>query len=195
MAAESRNFRSSVLGFDRGDVINYIETISREHREEAEAFHSAAEKLRNERDELKKQLEEYRLADGEVERAQSEARAEIAALKKQLEDIKAANENIAHAKLRVADMELMAYKRAQEIEAEALQNAEKVRVSLAKLIRDTKGKYAAARGEADSIAYKSLQEVTRLRGWFDDFPQLFAEVDAALETIVPPARAQSEKHD
>ncbi|GHV18918.1 hypothetical protein FACS189425_08710 [Clostridia bacterium] len=185
MAGETRNFRSSVLGFDRGDVINYIETLSREHREEAEAFRSAAETLRRERDELKAQIGERAVGEEELERANGE----IAALKKQLEDIKAANENIAHAKLRVADMELMAYKRAQEIETEALQNAEKVRVSLAKLIRDTKGKYAAARGEADSIAYKSLQEVTRLRGWFDDFPQLFSEVDAALESIVATDKA------
>ncbi|MCL2083720.1 MAG: hypothetical protein FWH06_00495 [Oscillospiraceae bacterium] len=212
---DTQSFRSSILGFDRNDVINYIETLTREHQEEIDAFRAAAETLRGERDEARRkiegqesQIEHLREDSGAMERLSREAEAghaaateaaarlvraedalrrsenEMIVLRQQNEELTKQNEEINKAKLKAADMEIMAYKRAQEIEDEALRNAEKARAALNRLIRDAKGKYSVAKGDMEAAAYNAMQQLDSMRGWLDSFPRLFDDIDSELDGVI-----------
>lgn len=214
MANETRSFRSAVLGFDRSDVINYIELMSKERGDEVEAHRRAADVLRRERDEAKEtinqlneQIKQMKSDSVEVARQNeelfakrilctelserlskvnselAEAREQINSQAQTLKRYEEENHIIGVAKTRAADMELMAYKRAEAIEAETMRNTEKARSMLKRLMSDTKGKYAMARSEAETVAYNALKELNKLTEWVSEFPRLFDGVDDKFETM------------
>ncbi len=64
--SEEKSFKSSMMGgFRRQDVINYIEQLVREHREEVDAYRSGADLLRIERDEARQELARVKAAQSE----------------------------------------------------------------------------------------------------------------------------------
>ncbi len=119
------------------------------------------------------------LLDGQLQALQTEN----ADLKSRLLSAQAQADEMTLLKQQTDDLELIAYKRAEEIEAEAMLNAEKVRTMLHRLNRETKGKYAVARGEAEAVAFSVMTELGRIRDWFDVFPRLFDSVDEVLESL------------
>ncbi len=57
--AEGKGFRGAVMGgFNRHEVMRYIESLVREHKEEIDAYRSGAELLRRERDDARRQVAE-----------------------------------------------------------------------------------------------------------------------------------------
>ena len=221
MSGDSKSFRSAVLGFDRNDVVDYIETMAKERRDEVEAHRRAADVLRRERDEARERISAleagFKQADTERENIarQSEEllakrilctelserlgkiNAELIAERKETERLSKAlkvfereHESIDRAKTLAADLEIMAYKRAEAIETEAMRNTEKARSMLKKLVNDTNSKYSLSRNDAESIAYKVLQELNRMTEWFNEFPRLFDIIDERLDSMQAQDRPQ-----
>lgn len=214
MSAETKSFRSAVLGFDRSDVIDYIELMAKERLDEVEAHRRAADVLRRERDEAREKIAalEVQVKDGDNERTitarqneelfakrilctelserLSKVNSELIAERDRNEKLTATvrdyeNEmsSIGRAKGRAADLELMAYKRAEAIESEAMRNTEKARAMMKRLVNDTKSKYSLSRNEAEGVAYNVLQELNRLTVWFSEFPRLFDAIDDRLDSM------------
>ena len=221
MAAGTQNFRSAVLGFDRNDVINYMEAAAREHRDEVEAHRRAAAVLRRERDEardditrLKEQMEHERedsialarqneelfakrilcteLSErlSKVNSELHEARGRIERLDGLVKGYEQEGLIIGRAKTRAAEIEMMAYKRAEAIELETMRGTEKARAALKRLMADTKGKYTMAKSEAEAAAYNVLQELGKLAEWLTGFPRLFDGVDEIFDSMRVHEKAQ-----
>jgi len=104
-------------------------------------------------------------------------------LEESLKEYERENEAVGRAKSRAADLEFMAYKRAEAIEAEAVQNTEKARGLLKRLVADTRSKYTLARNDAEGVAYGVLQELGKLTEWFNEFPRLFDTIDDKLDSM------------
>jgi vacuolar-type H+-ATPase subunit I/STV1 len=207
MASDTKSFRSAVLGFDRSDVIDYIESMAKERRDEVEAHRRAADLLRRERDEalakitaLEEQVVESaqqnqelvakRILCTELSERLSKINGELIAeremnerLSESVKEFEREHESIDRAKSLAAELEIVAYKRAEAIEAEAMRNTEKARSMLKKLIADTNSKYSLSRNEAENMAYSVLQELNKMTAWFSEFPRLFDIIDDRMDTM------------
>jgi hypothetical protein len=112
-----------------------------------------------------------------------ESRKQIEKLDGLVKDFENEGFVIGRAKTRAAEIEMMAYKRAEAVETEALRNTDKARAMLTRLMSDTKGKYTMAKAEAETVAYNVLQELGKLAEWVNEFPRLFDGVDEKFDSI------------
>ena len=133
----STNFKTCVFGgFDREDVINYIEKSAKESQERIEALESENTKLKedNERIELAlrtlhTQAKQYKQdgVDQEILQQQlADAQSMVSELKEQNEMLRqenvslhAAADEYAHLKEHIADIEINAHRRTEEFRTEA----------------------------------------------------------------------------
>lgn len=171
--AVTQNFRSAFNGFNREDVVRYIEYINAKHTEELNQLRSEVEFLQEKlntpdpetaqllteaeaaRDEYKKQLDEVLAAKEEQETAPDTApsadvqtlEAKIASLQKELD----AARNTSITQYRV-EQELEAYRRAERTERIARERAEQV-------YRTTNGVLADATVRVDEAAAR-ISEMT-----------------------------------
>jgi len=214
MASDIKSFRSAVLGFDRNDVIDYIESMAKERRDEVEAHRRAADLLRRERDEAREkvtaletqiqneaqqgqELTAKRILCAELSERLSKVNTELHTeremnekLNETIKEFEREHESIGKAKALAAELELVAYKRAETIETEAMRNTEKARTMLKTLIADTNSKYSLSRNEAENVAYNVLQELNRITTWFNEFPRLFDVIDDSLPSMQPHEKPQ-----
>ena len=158
-------------GFDRGDVINYIEKSAKEAKERIEALENENNELRsnNERIEealraLHAQAKQQRQEEQGQEALQqqlSEAQVHLNELAVELDALRAENEKLreaaddyAHLKEHIADIEINAHRRTEEFRAEAI---EKLRQSVAAQRTWCQGQ----RGQYTQMNEKLLQELRR----------------------------------
>ena len=175
----STNFKTCMFGgFDRGDVINYIEKSAKEAKERIEALETENNELRsnNERIEqalraLHAQAKQQRQEEQGQEALQqqlSEAQVHLNELAVELDALRAENEKLrtesvklreaaddyAHLKEHIADIEINAHRRTEEFRAEAI---EKLRQSVAAQRTWCQGQ----RGQYTQMNEKLLQELRR----------------------------------
>ena len=169
----STNFKTCMFGgFDRGDVINYIEKSAKEAKERIEALENENNELRsnNERIEqalralhaqAKQQLSEAQVHLNELAveidtlRAENEKlRAEAQSLRTESVKLREAADDYAHLKEHIADIEINAHRRTEEFRAEAI---EKLRQSVAAQRTWCQGQ----RGQYTQMNEKLLQELRR----------------------------------
>jgi chromosome segregation ATPase len=217
MASEFKSFRSAVLGFDRSDVIDYIEAMAKERRDEVEAHRRAAELLRRERDEAVAKVAEFesqseetarqsqeltakRILCTELSERLSKVNAELVSeresnekLSESVKSFERELESIEKAKSLAAELEIVAYKRAETIESEAMRNTEKAKNMLKTLIADTNSKYSLSRNEAETAAYNVSQELNKMIAWFSEFPRLFDVINERMDTMQGQERPQQIK--
>ena len=133
----STNFKTCVFGgFDREDVINYIEKSAKESQERIEALESENAKLKedNERielalrtlhtqakqykqEEIDQELLQQQLTD--VQAKVTELTAQNEALRQENESLRAAADEYTHLKEHIADIEISAHRRTEEFRTEA----------------------------------------------------------------------------
>lgn len=85
--ADFSKFRSSIGGFHRGDVVDYIESISVEHSKEMRRMQDAGEKMEAEKSALQAELEQTKAALKTAEEELAQLREEDASLQQQVESL------------------------------------------------------------------------------------------------------------
>ena len=179
MNPAENSFRTAVVGgFNRQDVLNYIESSARESKErvaalqkEAEEAKQAGEAARREADAakgredvLKRDLERLQKAEAEksasLESAQSDleqVRRELAELREALGALKdkaarweSGAKAYAELKDRTATIELEAHQRARAIESQAEEKAKKVRTAAEQILYKVQAGYGRLRGDVDA---------------------------------------------
>ncbi len=221
-----KSFRNSVLGgFNRQDVMLYIEKTAREFKEEGDTLRQQIDLMRSQRDEFKlkndeiktenadlqTRLNEYetvagndksRLAQLEAqletgktenrrlsdlydrsEQSLKSAHSELAALKERLMELENARSEFENTRKRIADIELDAYKRAEEIEKEAVRNSLAVRDTIKDVACKAIGKYGQVRTESESTAANVIRELECMRAWLLSFGNLFDGLDTVFERL------------
>ena len=155
--AESRTFRSALNGFNREDVVRYIESLNAQHTTLVNQLKSEKQSLSDELAALKAVPAEETVsaaAYGELVKERDALRAELEALR--AEAATAARQNI-------ADEELAAYRRAEQTERAAKERAQQMYRQATATLADATTKVDASSALLDSIAQRVTLELSELQ--------------------------------
>ena len=193
-------FRSSLNGFNRQDVTAYIEKSQREAAERMAELEAQLDQLRKNENELRSALEtctqerdalSEQLAD--LEKEHDKTKIEMTA---QLQDMQNEVTNARKEKESVAQLELEARKRAEELLAETRAQAEEL---LAQARSQAQALLTAANEQAENTIDASYQRAEQIRADMEkQAKRTGAEVDeliSSVETIVSHVTAELRKMD
>ena len=175
-----QNFRSSFNGFNREDVVRYLEYINARH-------HSQMDQLSGELEYMRQQLEQYQsspMADAEIEALQTQCaslqaqledslsirralEARCNGLERELEEAIAAKKHAeeAHSATRChVEQELEAYRRAERMERLARERAELVYNRTNGILSDATSQVDGVADQIGALADTVMQQLEQLRG-------------------------------
>ena len=160
------NFRTSIGGFHRGDVVNFIEETSIAHEKTVRKLKEDSSKLQQqlaaalaERDALAAQLEQAQLA---LE-AQDVPKQECGEQIQSSQPVSCEASRTAE----LDELELAAYRRAEAAERSAQQRANRLFRQVNHLVQDAAGKFAAPAPDSPNWAdsCKTASSSSRPRSW------------------------------
>ena len=175
--ATQMNFRSAFNGFNREDVVHYIEFLNGKHATDLNQLNAELEYLRTKQPELP-----IPQSDGIVEQQAARIRElfdRCAALEQELETVKAENahlaaqaqQNIIHSR---QEDELEAYRRAERTERYARERAEN-------LCRQANGVLADATAKVDDAAQQFSQMTDLIVAQLSDLQNAVSNSKQALQ--------------
>lgn len=202
------NFRNAVFnGFNREDVMAYITRIAAEHRETSEALEKERdrlfdadaenERLQEENERLSGELDDLRFHLAE-ERAARQALEKAAAERDQLQsrvaDLERQAEEYRRMKEQVAQIELDAHKRAEEIQAQAErqaaellrkteQEAAAIRAQLREKIETVAGEYAELLSDFEVLRTHVSGELRKMDTAVSQLPIAFHRLSSDMESL------------
>lgn len=212
MSATELQFRTAAFGgFQKQDVLSYIESANQTHQEKLD-------QLQRERDELAREKEELAVQAGQA-RNQAEAlareKAELAirleaahkeadGLREQLDQARTEAEETAarltdvqarlaqaepdaaayqHIKDRAAGIELEAHCRAQEVRQQAEEKVRRAHTEVEQWLHKVQAGYDLLRSDMDGAVSRAGQELDKLRQLLDQLSSGFAGQDEHLRRL------------
>ena len=176
--AGPKNFRSAFNGFNREDVVRYLEYLNAKHTAEINQLTSEADYLRSRLETAEPQQEET-IAALEAERDD---------LRAQLEEMTArcaALEAAAAAPDCGPEQELEAYRRAERTERLAKERAELVYHQINGVLADASSKVDSVANEIGGMADQVIGQLTQLQVSVGRSKQALKEAASTLYTIRP----------
>lgn len=195
MAATTDSFRSSLHGFNRMDVVQFIQKTTTEHELELRRL---AEERTRQQEELDRQKEALAAREEESERQKQELeqlRAELAELREQNAALKQAQKPAeqpvtAAPKQRYDEMELTAYRRAEQTERMARERAAASAVRMRSAFEQAEEKLKARRQDITGLSDRFHADYDRLKQALDGVQDVFRE---STERLHAAAELCSEK--
>ena len=175
--ADFSKFRSSLGGFHRGDVANYIESLSREH---AAALKEQSGRIDALRAELQEAEAEKRALRDQLDDALAALEAATAPAEDEAEDEMEPEETPDYPKL-----ELEAYRRAEATERLATQRAQQLKRELVDFLENTTARYQQTGEDIAALAEDLKSGLKRLEENLSELDLLFGETAEHLETLTP----------
>ena len=173
-----QKFRSALNGFNREDVVHYIEFANSRH--EAEVT------------QLKEQLEFYRKELATQSAAAQQAENDrAAALEQKCAALEAENDNLrqqlteATQKQSSVDEELEAYRRAERAERMAKTRVSQMYAQANAAIADTSANLDVAAENLGKVAQETMEKIQALQAAVTGSKQVISDAAAALGTIRP----------
>lgn len=163
MAAQQ--FRIAFRGFDREDVVRFIEQLNNQHNAQVE--------------QLKSQLAAAKSAP-----ANTELQAQLDAA---LEKCARLEAQLAEASVTTTEQELEAYRRAERTERIAQERAQQIRTQTNAVLADATVKAEAASQQITQLAAQTSQQLQAYQDAVTGTQTLFQDVVAALYAIKPEA--------
>lgn len=180
--ATPQNFRTAFNGFNREDVVRYIEYINSRHTTEVNQLKTELEQLRNKQDTVPAASEEL-----EALRAERDALLEkVAQLEEQLTVPSAIPALIPQAPNN-AELELEAYRRAERTERVARERAEQVYHQTNAALADATVKVDAAAAQIGQLSDAVLAQLNQLQTAVSSSKQALQDAAATMYTIRPGA--------
>lgn len=159
MAAQ--NFRSAFYGFNREDVVRYIEYLNNQHK--------------NQLDQLNNQLQAAKAAP-----ANTELQAQLTAALEKCAQLEAQLSGVT-----TTEQELEAYRRAERAERIAQERAQQIRTQANAVLADATVKAEAASQQIAELADQANQQLMAYQAAVTDTQNLFQDVVASLAAIKP----------
>lgn len=207
-------FRNATLGgFNRQDVMDYLEYSAKQHSRELEQVNAQLTEACGEVEQLRQQVtqlrEEARQAkealervttDQQVAQEQSDLvdtlRSENERLRAQASRAQADAEAYAAIKERTASIELEAHRRAQTIVDEAQVQAEQVRKELGLWLERVERDYYDLRAQVGTTVTQASSELERVRQGLDNISLCMQNQHSALDRLMQTAKnAPSEDNE
>ena len=189
--ADFTKFRTSVGGFNRSDVADYIEALCVEQKKALKA-------LEDEKESLTSQLEEAQISLTSKEQETRELRQKL----EETETALAASESALEEALELADAqtaqpkaepqaeqadycakELEAYRRAEAAERLAMERASRLRSRLSGLVDTMSGRYEQTGQEIQALSEDIRTNLQRMQEVLSDLDVIFEESTDAFETL------------
>ena len=195
-------FRSAAFGgFNRQDVINYLERTAQEHTREMTDLRVQLEQVQQEAEQLRGQLAqaqeqeqqvrgelERNTADRESAREQSDLLAqtqeELTRLRGQIARLEPDAAAYAAIKERTAGIELEAHRRAQAIVDEAQAQAEQLRREQAAWLERVERDYYDLRAQVGTTVTQAASELERVRQGLDNITLCMNNQHNALDRLM-----------
>ena len=159
MAAQ--NFRSAFYGFNREDVVRYIEYLNNQHK--------------NQLDQLHNQLQAAKAAP-----VNTELQDQLAAALEKCAQLEAQLTNAA-----TTEQELEAYRRAERTERIAQERAQQIRTQANAVLADATVKAEVASAQIAELAEQANQQLMAYQAAVTDTQNLFQDVVTSLAAIKP----------
>lgn len=186
----AQSFRSALNGFNREDVVHYLEYLNNKHQNEVNQLTAEAESLRTQLEQLRllprfdpqlqQQLEEVtRQRDelqSQLEAFQSQAKPEISAQEPEGEGSGLTS---------IAAEELEAYRRAERIERTAREKAELVYHQASGILNEATAKVDSITDELTSKADEVMGQLTQLQMAVSSSKQALQDAASLMNTIRP----------
>ena len=190
--ATPQSFRSAFNGFNREDVVQYLEYLNAKHASQVEQLNTEVTFLQRKLEELPAvdpaAAEEVtrRMAELEEKLADSEAEREalsqkLAQLEKELEEARAERVTIQHR----TDLELEAYRRAERAERMARERAEQVYRQTNGVLADATAKVDEAAEQVSAISDHVMSQLDLLREAVNCSKQALADAASGLYSLKP----------
>ncbi len=202
-----QKFRTSMGGFNRRDVLQFIEQSSAAHRRQVNGLEGRLAQAEEERVRLQTELDSVRDENGAVaaeearvrasleestrslaklrgelsdtESKLAAARAELERLQAQVGELAPMAQSYEELKDRVATVELDAHRKAQATVDEARAEAEQLRGETREWLSRTMEQYAALRGELDEVL-RHARAIGELEGQAGRMDELTAELKSRV---------------
>ena len=190
--AASQNFRSAFNGFNREDVVHYLEYLNAKHTNQINQLTAENEALRAQVDTLP-ELESQQLLVASLEEKCAEltrlleaaqARCEEleqAAAQKPVEDAPAQEPSLSPS----ASEELEAYRRAERIEREAKERAELVYFQANSVLTEATAKVDGISADITEMADQVMTQLTQLQVAISSSKQALQDASSIMGTIRP----------
>ena len=184
--ADFSKFRSSLGGFHRGDVANYIESLSMQHaaamKEKSGQIDALQAELLAARQKLQEAEEEKRALRDQLDDALAELEAATAPAEEAAEDETEAEPEEAPD---YPKLELEAYRRAEATERLATQRAQQLKRELVDFLENTTARYQQTGEDIAALAEDLKSGLKRLEENLSELDLLFGETAEHLETLTP----------
>ncbi len=162
----SYSFRSALNGFNREDVVHYLEYINTKNANQIAQLEGEISRLQT--------GESWKNRVAELEKENADLRLELETLKLQKPEI-----------VRSSDEELEAYRRAERMERQARERAEQLRQKANGILADTGVKLDASANQIASLADRTAQQLQTLQQALIGSKTALQEASVALRTIRP----------
>ena len=166
--AEARNFRSALNGFNREDVVRYIEFLNAKHTALVNQLTSEKQSLADDLEILRGRTYRQTVNSADYDAVVQERDT----LRAQLESLRA--EAADTARKNIADEELAAYRRAEQVEREARERSRQMYRQAAATLADANAKVSDSVALLDGLSGKITEQLTELQ-------QAVADSRAALQ--------------
>lgn len=184
--ADFSKFRSSLGGFHRGDVANYIESLSMQHaaamKEKSGRIDVLQAELLAARQKLEEAEEEKRALQDQLDDALAALEAATAPAEDEAEDETEAEPEEAPD---YPKLELEAYRRAEATERLATQRAQQLKRELVDFLENTTARYQQTGEDIAALAEDLKSGLKRLEENLSELDLLFGETAEHLETLTP----------
>lgn len=185
--ADFTKFRTALNGFHRSDVVNYLETLCREHEEALSEANQRAEKLEKQLAEANEELERQRGVSSILQMQLTDTETALHETEKALEEALAMATAPAEEQTEEAPdyegLELEAYRRAEAVERGANERASRVQQQLSELVERVSARYEEAGQEVQALTEDIRTNVKRLADTLSDLDAIFQETGDSFDEL------------
>ena len=190
--ASPQNFRSAFNGFNREDVVHYLEYLNAKHTNQINQLTAENEALRQQVDALP-ELESQQLLVTSLEEKCAELTRQLEAAQARCEELEqaAAQEPAEDAPAQEpslspsASEELEAYRRAERIEREAKERAELVYFQANSVLTEATAKVDGISADITEMADKVMTQLTQLQVAVSSSKQALQDASSIMGAIRP----------
>lgn len=182
--ADFTKFRSSMGGFKRSDVTNYIESLCAGHHQATKKMQEEKEALSAQLAQVSLQLEEQTAAAAALQQKLAETETALAVAEESLtEALTMMDEQKAEDVPDYPSMELDAYRRAEAAERLASERAARLRQRLDDLIATVSARYEQSGQELQVLSEDLQTNLRRLQETLSDLEVAFNETSTGFDNL------------
>lgn len=180
-----QNFRKAFNGFNKEDVVQYLEYINTKHNNQVNQLTGELEALRagSNGGERETRIEALQAECHELREKLAETEEKLAEAEEKLQQMENAQPQEVVAAENPSELEM--YRRAERAEREAQEKAELIYYQVNSVLTEAAGKVDGASGEIVELADQIVSQLTKLQMMVGSSKQVLQDASALLNIIRP----------